>query len=63
MPIGSKPDQIYSDLTWGGLQDTNTFKKLQFTDQQRILNVISIELTGTNTNGNSKQQNGKKAGC
>lgn len=55
--------QFYQDMAWGGLQDTNTFKKLPFTDQQRILNVISIELTGTNTNGNSKQQNGKKAGC
>jgi hypothetical protein len=57
------PSQFYQDMAWGGLQDTITFKSLPFVDQQRILNVISTELTGADINGNAKQQKGKKAGC
>ena len=57
------PSQFYQDMAWGGLQDTTTFKNLPFADQQRILNVISTELTGADTNGNAKLQKGKKAGC
>jgi hypothetical protein len=57
------PYQVYQDLAWGGLQETDTFKKLPFADQQRILNVISTELTGADTNGITKTQNGKKTGC
>lgn len=57
------PSQFYQDMAWGGLQDTTTFKNLPFADQQRILDVIATELTGADTNGNTKTQNGKKAGC
>lgn len=57
------PSQFYQDMAWGGLQETDTFKKLPFADQQRILNVISTELTGADSNGITKTQNGKKAGC
>jgi hypothetical protein len=57
------PSQFYQDIAWGGLKDTTTFKNLPFADQQRILNVISTELTGADTNGNAKLQKGKKAGC
>ena len=55
--------QFYEDMSWGGLQDTSTFKSLSPTNQKRILNTISTELTGKDTNGNVKSQMGKNAGC
>ena len=55
--------QFYEDMAWGGLQDTSTFKSLSPTDQKRILNTISIELTGMDTNGNVKSQQVKNAKC
>lgn len=57
------PKQFYQDMAWGGLQETSTFKKLPFNEQQRILDVIATEFTGADTNGNVKPQKGKKAGC
>ncbi len=57
------PSQFYQDMAWGGLQETSTFKNLPLAEQQRILNVISTELTGADINGNIKQQFGKRAGC
>ena len=56
-------NQFYEDMAWAGLQDTSTFKALPSADQKRILDTISVELTGNDVNGNSKTQKGKKAGC
>lgn len=55
--------QFYEDMAWGGLQGTSTFKSLSSTEQKRILDTISTELTGLDTNGNVKSQKGKNAGC
>ena len=55
--------QFYKDMAWGGLHTTSTFKALPTADKKRILDIIAVELTGMNTNGNSKTQKGKKAGC
>ncbi|MCF8713431.1 hypothetical protein JM658_01200 [Joostella atrarenae] len=57
------PDQFYEDMSWAGLQNTTTFNNLPLSDQKRILNVISIELTKKDTNGNTRTQKGKNAGC
>ncbi|WKB80389.1 hypothetical protein QYR09_11570 [Cellulophaga lytica] len=55
--------QFYSDMAWGGLQNTSTFKGLPANDRKRILDTIAIELTGKDVNGNNKTQKGKNAGC
>jgi hypothetical protein len=55
--------QFYEDMAWGGLQETDTFKALPKSDQNRILNTLSAELTGMDVNGDYKSQKGKKAGC
>lgn len=55
--------QFYEDMSWAGLQGTTTFNNLSPTDKQRILEVNSIELTKKDTNGLTKPQKGKSAGC
>jgi hypothetical protein len=55
--------QFYEDMSWAGLQATSTFKNLPQSDQSRILDVIAIEISGKDIQGNTKPQVGKKAGC
>lgn len=55
--------QFYDDLAWGGLHNTATFQSLDPDEKTRILNTIAIELTGTDTQSNSKPQKGTNAGC
>lgn len=50
-------------MAWGGLENTDAFKRLPKTDRTRISNTINIELTGVDDLGNKKPQKGKKAGC
>lgn len=53
----------YQDLAWGGLESTSAFTKKSTDEQNRIKDVIRIELTGKNSNGETKTQKGNKAGC
>jgi len=55
--------QFYEDLSWGGLDQTTTFKNLSTDDQKRILNVGAIELTGNDMELNYSRQKGTNAGC
>lgn len=58
------PDQFYYDLSWGGLQETSAFKNLSQDVQQRIKDVIKIEQSGEDTNGNKRTPKGDtKGGC
>jgi len=59
----SHSDQFYNDLAWGGLESTSSFKKLSSIDKNRIKEVIHIEQTGKDSNGDTKSQKGKKGGC
>jgi len=55
--------QFYEDLSWGGLQGTNVFNGLSNSEQTRINNVVKIELSGKDLNGNIKSQKGTNGGC
>jgi hypothetical protein len=55
--------EFYQDMAWGGLHETDLFKKLPKSDQKRILDTLAAELTGMDIDGEAKQQKGKKAGC
>ncbi len=55
--------QFYKAMAWGGLQSTSTFQGMSTSTKNRILNVISVELTGKDLNGNFKTQHGSNAGC
>lgn len=58
------PDQFYYDLSWGGLQETSAFKNFSQAVQQRIQDVIKIEQSGEDTNGNKRTPKGDtKGGC
>jgi hypothetical protein len=49
VPIGTSPNQIYSDLAWGELSKTPVFDVLfpvGSSDAQRILNRYAAEQTG-----------------
>lgn len=48
VPSTSKPNQIYSDLAWGGLSDAPVFNTDVLTDddRERIINRYSSEQTG-----------------
>jgi len=59
----NNPLQFYTDLAWGGLEGTTYFANLSQTDKNRIGNIILIELTGKDSNGNTKPQKGNNAGC
>jgi len=62
---------FFDDIAWGGLTTDNNgneydFFKNTITDaskRERIKNTILIEQTGKNSNGYSKDQQGKDAGC
>ncbi|WP_230699725.1 hypothetical protein [Flavobacterium sp. ENC] len=55
--------QFYQDMAWGGLHETNAFKALSKSDQKRISNTVTVELKGTDVDGDVKSQKGKKTGC
>lgn len=55
--------QFYEDMAWGGLQTSDAFKALPSSEKQRISDTLATELTGMDTNGDTKPQKGKKAGC
>ncbi|WP_127337715.1 hypothetical protein [Flavobacterium cupreum] len=55
--------QFYQDMAWGGLEQTDVFKKLPVADRKRISNILQIELRGEDDLGNVKPQKGKKTGC
>ena len=57
------PSQFYSDMAWGGLESSNDFKKLFQADRERISDVLRVEATGVDTQGNYQRQKGNKAGC
>ena len=52
---------FYEDLAWGGLSNTPAFNNYQH--QDRANNVILIELTKKDMNGDTKPQKGEDAGC
>ena len=52
---------FYEDLAWGGLSDTPAFNNYEYKD--RANNVILIELTEKDLDGNDKPQKGQNAGC
>jgi len=53
----------YKDLAWGGLEDTSAFMALSPSEQQRIKDIIRVELTKKDSDGNIKSQKGTDAGC
>lgn len=66
------PKQFYNDLAWGGLthqtssnQETSLFQKFvpNESDRTRIKNVIVVEQTGFDLEGNVKSKKGQNAGC
>ncbi|MFI5451107.1 hypothetical protein ACHMWN_03030 [Pedobacter sp. UC225_61] len=69
------PSQFYNDLAWGGLThtidangnviETNWFKTNipNILDRQRILNNLSAEQYGVNSNGNPQSKKGNNSGC
>ncbi|WP_452611717.1 hypothetical protein [Roseivirga echinicomitans] len=59
----SLPYQFYSDMAWAGLQGTVAFSTLSSIDQQRIGNVISVELSGKDLQGNLITKKGNNGGC
>ncbi|QNK64820.1 hypothetical protein H7F33_10210 [Pedobacter sp. PAMC26386] len=56
-------DQYYSDLAWGGLNETNAFKNLDPKVQARITDTLLTEQTGKDGNGNTVSPKGKLGGC
>lgn len=52
VPAGSQPLQIYSDLSWSGLTNTNAFNALSNEEQLRILAVIIAEEFNAPQSGN-----------
>lgn len=56
-------DDFYMALAWGGLEGTSAFNSLSGTEQERIKNIIRIELTGKNLEGDLKFQKGDDANC
>lgn len=57
------PSQYYSDMAWGGLTTTPAFQALSQSDKDRISNLLSVEQSGNDLNGNPHTQSGSKAGC
>ncbi len=56
-------ERFYSDLSWGGLFESNAFKAMSTQEQDRIKNVISIEQKGENTLGTKTTPTGRIGGC
>lgn len=50
-------------MAWGGLTGTSAFKALSTSEQDRINNILVIEQSGLDTNGDQTKQSGKPGGC
>lgn len=61
----SAPAGFYRKLAWGGLDGTSFFNETFTTEWERnnVRNVLYIELTGKDKNGNSKPQVGGDCNC
>ena len=57
------PALTNKDMAWGGLQSTSVFQAMSRATKNKIINVIAVQLTGKDLNGNSKTQHGSNAGC
>jgi hypothetical protein len=61
VPFGIQPDQIYTDLAWGGLNNTPVFDSkfpIGNIERERILNRLGCEQVGRSVEtGTPKQQN------
>ncbi len=57
------PDQYYADMSWGGLEASDAFRALSPADQARISNLLRVEATGRDSQGNYQPQGGRPAGC
>lgn len=55
--------QFYQDMAWGGLTETKAFKALPFREKTRIKDVLSVELTGKDVDGDVQFQKGKRSKC
>ncbi|WP_166920723.1 hypothetical protein [Flavobacterium poyangense] len=55
--------QFYQDMAWGGLTETKAFKALPFREKARIKDVLSVELTGKDVDGDVQFQRGKRSKC
>jgi hypothetical protein len=59
VPISTSPDQVYSDLAWGGLSDAPVFDAtypVGNLNRQRILNRYQAEQKGSNTGQGTPQE-------
>nr|WP_199156130.1 hypothetical protein [Pedobacter sp. ASV2] len=56
-------DEFYSDMAWGGLEQTKAYKNLSTTDKNRIQDTILAEQYGTDRNGSPKSGKGSPSGC
>lgn len=55
--------QFYQVLSWGGLHTTGTFLNKESSEQERIQDILSIELTGDDLSGAPKTQKGNNIDC
>jgi hypothetical protein len=55
--------EFYRKLAWGGLESTQAFQEKSSQEKEEINDLIRIELTGKDSNGNDQDQKGQKAGC
>ena len=59
LPNGVKPDQVYTDLAWGGLRDTDVYEKkfpVGTAERLRIDNRLASEQTGNTIGAGTPQQ-------
>ncbi|EJL63184.1 hypothetical protein [Flavobacterium sp. CF136] len=59
VPSGEKPDQIYTDLAWGGLRDAPIYEKkfpAETAERLRIDNRLASEQTGNTIGAGTAQQ-------
>ena len=57
------PDQYYADMAWGGLETSQSFLALPLADRNRITDLLRVEATGKDQQGNTQPQSGQPAGC
>jgi hypothetical protein len=57
------PDQYYADMAWGGLETSQPFLALSQAEQNRIKDLLRVEATGRDQNGNSQPQSGQPTAC
>ena len=56
--------QFYEDMSWAGLYETDEFKLDKSPEEkQRIKDVVLIEQTGRDEDGNYRTQKGEDSGC